>query len=176
MSRINNISLSGDEFDFSIGEGNEIKKLDIVCSGTGGKVKIGSGCSINCYIYLDSNSNIYIGDNVMMNGLVVIHSHGGVSVEIDSGCLFAGGVIIRPSDVHKIFDINTNEILNPPSSISISKGVWVGEHVSILKGSHIPPGCVIGTRSVVTKKFTTENSIIAGNPASVVRENIRWDH
>src|SRR5699024_4840619 len=51
---------------------------------------------------------------------------------------------------------------------------WIGQNVSILKGSYIGSGSVIGLGSVITKKITS-NDIYAGNPCKRVRENIFWD-
>ena len=51
--------------------------------------------------------------------------------------------------------------------------MWVGNQVIILKGTEIADNCVVGSGSVVTKKFTN-NLVIAGNPARVVKENIDW--
>ena len=44
-----------------------------------------------------------------------------------------------------------------------------------MKNTTIPNGCVVATRSIVTRNFEKENCIIAGSPAKVVKENISWD-
>ena len=46
---------------------------------------------------------------------------------------------------------------------------------SLLKGSYVNTGSVVGYGSVVTRKFIEKNIIIAGNPARKVKENIFWD-
>lgn len=43
-----------------------------------------------------------------------------------------------------------------------------------MKNSQIAPNSVIGTKSVVTGKFTEENTILAGSPAKIVKRNINW--
>lgn len=55
------------------------------------------------------------------------------------------------------------------SSISIGSNVWIGANVSILKGAHIGDNCIVATGSVVTKGEYPHNSILAGNPAKVVK-------
>ena len=45
----------------------------------------------------------------------------------------------------------------------------------ILKNSTIPSNCVVGAHSLVTKKFTEENAVIARNPAKTVKKSITWD-
>lgn len=55
------------------------------------------------------------------------------------------------------------------AEIEIGDNVWVGANVSILKGAKIGNGCVIATGAVVLKGEYPEKSILAGNPAKVVK-------
>lgn len=55
------------------------------------------------------------------------------------------------------------------SSISIGSNVWVGANVSILKGAKIGDNCIVATGAVVTKGEYPRNSILAGNPAQIVK-------
>jgi maltose O-acetyltransferase len=47
--------------------------------------------------------------------------------------------------------------------------VFIGDHVTILKGVTIGKNSVIGNHSVVTKSIAA-NVIAAGNPAKVIKE------
>ena len=38
----------------------------------------------------------------------------------------------------------------------------------------IPDGAIVGAYSVVAGRFDEKNSVIAGNPARVVKRNIEW--
>ena len=58
--------------------------------------------------------------------------------------------------------------------IYIGNHVWIGAWARLCKDVYIPDGCIIGMGSIVTKKFTKKNSIIAGNPAKVVKEDVNW--
>ena len=53
--------------------------------------------------------------------------------------------------------------------VIIGKNVWIGNSVTILKGSVIGENCIIGAYSVVTGKNFPENTILAGNPAREIR-------
>ena len=53
--------------------------------------------------------------------------------------------------------------------VVIGNDVWIGARVIILPGVHIGDGCVIGAGSVVTKDVE-EYSIVAGNPAKLIRK------
>lgn len=58
----------------------------------------------------------------------------------------------------------------PGEPIVIGDDVWVGANVTILKGVTIGSGSIVATGSVVTRGEYPPRSIIAGNPARVVRE------
>jgi len=61
------------------------------------------------------------------------------------------------------------------TDVIIDDRVWNGEHVSFLKGSKISADSVVGSHAVVTKKFEQPNCVIAGFPAKIAKENIKWD-
>ena len=52
--------------------------------------------------------------------------------------------------------------------------VWIGNGTSVTKGVHIEKNSVIGMRAVVSRDIPA-NSIAAGAPAKVIKENIRRD-
>lgn len=97
------------------------------------------------------------------------------TIKIGKDCLFSKNITIRISDGHIIKDINTNEIINESKDIVIGDHVWITEGVTIFKGSVIPNNTIVGYKSLVTKKFTEENTIIAGIPAKIVKRNIKWE-
>lgn len=57
----------------------------------------------------------------------------------------------------------------PGREIVIGDDVWVGANATILKGARIGNGCIIGTGSVVLKGEYPDRSVLAGNPARVVK-------
>lgn len=55
--------------------------------------------------------------------------------------------------------------------IFIGKNVWIGEYCRICKGVTIGDGSIVAANAVVTKDVPA-NSIVAGNPARVVKTDI----
>lgn len=53
--------------------------------------------------------------------------------------------------------------------VVIEDNVWIGRRVLILPGVRIQEGTVVAAGSVVTKTFP-KNSVIAGNPARIVKQ------
>jgi acetyltransferase-like isoleucine patch superfamily enzyme len=52
--------------------------------------------------------------------------------------------------------------------IIIGDYAYVGSEIRIAPGGEIPPRCVVGIGSVITKKLEGENNLIAGVPAKVL--------
>lgn len=100
---------------------------------------------------------------------------GNESLKIGNDCLFSWGIKLRTSDGHSVVDLKTSKAINLPEDIVIGDHVWIGEDVKFLKGSIIPNNCVVGSGSIVTKKFSDENVVIAGCPARIMRRGITWD-
>ena len=82
--------------------------------------------------------------------------------------MFSYGITIRNNDSHKVLDIN-GKITNVPGDIIIKDHVWICQDVSIIKGVEIGENSIIGFGSVVTKGCPP-NSVLAGNPAKVIRK------
>jgi serine acetyltransferase len=57
----------------------------------------------------------------------------------------------------------------PGAAVSIGDDVWIGANCSVLKGARIGDGCIVATGSVVTRGEYPANSILAGNPARVIK-------
>ena len=88
--------------------------------------------------------------------------------------MIASGNQIRTDDAHPIFNIETGERINMPSSISIGNHVWIGIRAVILGGTTIGDGSVIGMGSIVKDQFPN-NCILVGTPAKIVRRDVAWE-
>lgn len=62
-----------------------------------------------------------------------------------------------------------NDEIVSKGDIIIGNDVWIGYGVTILSGSYIPNGCVIGAFSVVSGKYEPYD-IIVGNPSKSIKK------
>jgi acetyltransferase-like isoleucine patch superfamily enzyme len=153
------------------------------------KKKIGIHCGENCEIFIhglianntmlnismSDHCKLIIGSNQLINGLVQINMHEPSEIIIGSDCLWAN-TTLWTSDMHSIIDTSTGSRINRAKSILIGNKVWLGYNSLILKGSVIPDGSIIGAHAVVTSSTKIlANSLVAGNPAKVLRNNVTWD-
>ncbi len=122
---------------------------------------------------LAKNCLFQVGDKTSINGLHFVLMDNNSKIMIGDSCVFSFQIEMWVSDTHTILDAEKN-IINMGKEIIVGNHVWVGKEAKILKNSIIPGGGVVGMGSVVAKKFTIPNAIIAGVPAQVVKENISW--
>ncbi|MDP4093038.1 MAG: acyltransferase [Bacillota bacterium] len=111
-------------------------------------------------------SELIIGDNTSIGDRTEIHA--GKKVEIGSGCNIAWDVCIMDRDYHK-FNSNKEEI----EPVRIGDNVWIGCNSLVMKGVTIGNGAVVAAGSVVTKDVP-QDTLVGGNPARVLKENIFW--
>lgn len=117
---------------------------------------------------------VKIGYKSSFNGLLLQIGEDDSTVEIGEHCMCSFDIEINCTDHHSIFDKFGN-LANRGNFVSIGDRVWLCKDVKILKNTNIPSGSIVAQGSVVTKCFEKESCVIAGNPAKIVKEDIRWD-
>lgn len=141
-----------------------------------GRIHIEDGASLSCgkqvsfhagcKLAICGGAKLVIGDNTYVNMNTTLYCRNKIS--IGSRTAISQNVVIRDSDVHKIIGVNNN------APITIGDHCWIGTNVIILKGVTIGDNCVIGAGSVVTHDIPS-NTVAVGNPAKVIKENIKWE-
>ena len=119
------------------------------------------------------NRSVLIDEDFSVDRLYLWLEDNDSSVTIGKDCMFSHDLFFRQSDGHCVVD-EKGSICNKATKMVIGDHVWIGAWVRLCKNVCIPDGCIVGMGSVVTKKFTEENAVIAGNPAKVVKQNIHW--
>lgn len=155
-----NISISGDNNQVVIDKPFYIKGLQVKC-----------GNHVKAY-----NAELKISENVSIEaeGIFFLYNSGNIC-HIGKDCLISNNLTIRCGESpHLIFDKTTGEYLDVTDGVFIGDHVWIGEKVYITKKTTIPSESVVAACSVVTKRFDEPHSVLAGNPAKVVKRNIQW--
>lgn len=115
---------------------------------------------------------VEIGAGTTSNGCEIRLMEDGSRCEIGGDCMFSDGVRILGSDTHAIL---CDGRLNLGKTVTVGEHVWLGAGATVLKNSSVPNGCVVGTQSVVSGACeASPGSVLAGNPARVVRTGVTW--
>jgi acetyltransferase-like isoleucine patch superfamily enzyme len=137
-------------------------------------------CYAGCSFAIGLNGRCTIGDFTLLNGALLMAEE---RIEIGSHCLISWNVGIADSDFHplepaqRLLDAQALAPFfkaRPPrpelksSPVKIGNNVWIGMNAVILKGVTIAENSVVAAGSVVTKSVPA-NSVVAGNPAVVVK-------
>ena len=137
-------------------------------------VKIGYFPSLfflNTYAFLNARKSgvtIEIGKDTWINNNISIISESS-GVFIGERCLIGYNVEILDSDFHAIsLRDRKSGVKHLSQKVVIGNDVFIGSNVKILKGVTIGDAAVVANSSVVTK-VVPAYSIVAGNPARVVR-------
>jgi len=138
-------------------------------------------CYAGCSFALGENGSCEIGDFTLLNGALVMAED---KIDIGSYCLISWNVGIADSDFHplepaqRLVDAQALAPFfegRPPrpklktAPVKIADNVWIGMNAVILKGVTVGENSVVAAGSVVTKSVPA-NTVVAGNPAVVVKK------
>jgi len=126
------------------------------------------------YIRIGQDSTVLLGDDVTTTRTVTVTAVEGQSVTIGDDVMIAIGCQVRSDDAHPIFDVRTGRRVNPSQSVVVGDHVWLGLNATVLGGSRIGDGTVIGAGAIV-KGLIPNNCVAAGTPARVVRRDVAWE-
>ena len=129
-----------------------------------GQYSIAKGCRFD----IGHGAIAEFGNGAVNANSMFVIMHG---LKVGSNCSISWDCQFLDEDFHEIFYEGRKKKDN---KITIGDNVWIGSKVIILKGAVIPDGCIIASGSVVTKAFTQKNVLIAGNPAKIIKERVKW--
>lgn len=128
-------------------------------------VFIGLGTKIE----VNENAYLILGENLTITGnsKIICKNY----IEFGKDNLISWDTLFLDSDGHTIV---SNKHKNYDGKIVIGDHVWIGSNCTLKKNTFIPNNIVIASNSVVNGKYEVENTILAGNIAKIVKENINW--
>lgn len=145
-------------------------------------VRIGRGASIYLGVMFDlgPDASVSIGDFSLLNGSRIICD---ASITIGAFCLISWNTVLMDSRrvprnaqarrrVLEAAGRSSNREIGcaePAAPIVVGNGVWLGFESCVFPGVEIGEGAIVGARSVVVESVPAY-SIVAGNPARIVRQ------
>ncbi len=148
---------------------------EIKVFGHNNRIVIGKECILrNTKLWIEEDgNNIIIGDYTTIEGNTELACIEGKKITLGVDCMLSSNISIKTGDSHSIIDKDGFRI-NASKDVIIGDHVWIGANAVILKGATIPSNCIIGINSIVNKQFSKANCVVAGIPASVVRDSVSW--
>jgi len=130
---------------------SKIKRIQLSISEINCIVQIGPNVAAEMMTVVMGapNSSLKIGKNTLINSFYVSFPEPSLALDIGQGCLISHSITFRPSDHHPIFSLKTHELINPGKSITIGDNVWIAEQVTVLKGTRVGYGAVLGAREAL---------------------------
>ena len=177
--RKNSIILEGDirkgmiEIGLSNLEGVGNKRKSFIQIGTNENAKIifkGNAYFASGALITVDRGCLTIGNNFIANNNFCISCNN--KVDFGDNVLIGWNSNFLDSDNHKVIDEKSK--ISKNDRISIGNHVWIGANCDFLKGANIGDNSIVGYKSLVNKKFNS-NTIIAGSPAKMIKENINWE-
>jgi acetyltransferase-like isoleucine patch superfamily enzyme len=150
----------GSDQKISIGMCSQIRG-ELLTFGHGGKISIGKQCYVGSGTRIWSGQSIEVGDYVLIaHNVTIIDNLSHPLNHLERRAHFSE---ITKSGHPKDIDLGDRPI-------KIEDDAWIGAHAIILRGVTIGTRSIVSAGSVV-RSDVPPDTIVAGNPANVVRTN-----
>lgn len=171
--RLKRFRIKGKNNLIHIGVGTKLHGCKIIISGSNNILHIDRKCRLcNTTLWIDDDNNeIIINEFTTIEGGSIAAMEG-TKIHLGRDCMLSLNIDIRSGDSHAIYSQNNR--INKSKDIRIGNHVWIGARSTILKGSYIADGSIIGHSSIVNKNLFEPNSIYVGQPARKVKDGIEW--
>ncbi len=165
----------GHDNQISIGKNGQFNKLKIDINGNHNRLTIEESVKFSGQLLIVGNHlHIHIGARTTAIDCYILARD--KSVTIGKACMISRGIEIRATDVHKVYDIDSDVRLNNAhSEVILGDHIWIAANVTISKNVTIASGCIIAAGAFVNKSIETPNCMVAGTPAKIIRQNVRWE-
>lgn len=169
-----NVSFKGRNNRIFIHHNVKIKNVNIECMMNNAIVYIDESVRMQGNWRIGNGCVLQIGKNSSSTNAVYITCAESSKVIIGEDCMFATNNQIRTDDAHPIYDVKTGKRINLCEDIILGDHIWVAFGATILGGSHIGSGSIVGAYSLVNKSHSN-NCLIVGTPAKTVKQDIFWE-
>lgn len=165
----------GNNNTINIMSGAVLSDMVIIMRGSNHSLIIGERCHIKGgnFYFEDEFCTIQIGKGTTVESAHFAVTEPNKSIIIGEDCMFSYGIEFRTGDSHSIIDLETKKRINYAKDIIIGDHVWIGAKAIILKGVTIGNNSIVGINSIVSSNIPV-NTIAAGIPAKIVKENVDW--
>lgn len=132
-------------------------------------VHLGDGTRLRCH-----EGSLRVGDKAVFGADNTVNCY--LDIEFGEATLLSDWIYVcdfdhRHSDVHA--PIKDQGIVKTP--VRIGPGTWIGTKVTVLRGSRVGRGCVLGAHTVV-RGDVPDFAVAVGAPARVVRDRVAdWE-
>lgn len=165
----------GHDNQITIGEHGKFNTLKIDINGNHNQITIAEQVKFSGQLLIVGNHlHIHIGARTTAIDCYILARD--KSVTIGKACMISRGIEIRATDVHKVYDTDSNVRLNKAhTDVILGDHIWIAANVTISKNVSIASGCIIAAGAFVNKPITMPNCMVAGTPAKIMRQNVRWE-
>jgi len=169
------IIIKGNNNRITFGNKCLLNKTTINIVGDNNTIQIGNEvCIYEGEFHIEDNGNLIdIGEKTLICGKTHLAAIEGTVIKIGKESLFSSDIVFRTGDSHSILNFE-GERINHSQDILLGDRVWIGNRVICTKGASMANDSIIGTGSILTKPINRANVVVAGIPAKVIKENIKW--
>lgn len=141
-------------------------------------IELGTGISL----VIDKDAKFILGNNVRFGAFTKVYCN--KQIEMDNEIDFSWECQIFDTNFHYIKTLKDGQIYPINSPIKIGSNVWVGNRVSVMKGTIIPNNTIVASNSLCNKDYSVigEYALLAGSPATMKKkgykrlfENVDYD-
>ena len=139
-------------------------------SGTvtfGGKASIGHGSKLSVRGKLSLGADF----NMTAESTIVCAKE----IRFGDDCLLSWDILVMDTDEHPLYD-KAQQRINPDKPIIVGEHVWIGCKCVLLKGAEVPNDTVLAAGTLLKSGFAGEQQVIGGNPPSILKRDVRWEH
>lgn len=165
----------GTNHEVVIPDSCHVGNFSVYMQGNNCRLIVGENCHLVGTVKIrGNNSSIFIGDGTTMGRAILMALEDDQEITLGRDCMLSHGIYLNTSDSHSIIDTISGRRINRPGSIIVGDHVWLGAEAFVTKGTTIGDGAIVAARAVVTKDVPAR-TVVGGNPARVLRQDVTWD-